>query len=165
MQEPPDFLINFSRISRFSANSLSAHEVVKFYGKARLAPARSVRKSATVTSALAVGVVRLAALATTSVRFKKSDTTSTLESNRNLLSGPNAPLDSLRVVRLTAPRRLTSYLGRIGGMDGSRPRDFRLCGSVNVYTFYRQSPFCTPSPLCTSRDVVHSPEFLLDLFV
>jgi len=85
--------------------------------------------------------------------------------------GPKSPEWSKRAFGLASgcaldsPRRLTGCLGRIGGMDGSRFRDFRLCGSVNVYTFYWQSSFCTPSPSCTSRNVIHFLEFLLDLFV
>lgn len=65
--------------------------------------------------------------------------------------GPKSPEWSKRAFgpawncALDSPRRLTGCLGRNGGMDGSRPRDFRLCASVNVYTFYRQSPFL-PNP-------------------
>lgn len=99
------------------------------------------RESATVTSApvLACLCVSLA-LATTSARSKKSDTTS-------FRVGPKSPEWSKRTFgparncALDSPRRLTGCLGRTGGMDGSRPGDFRLCRSVNVYTFYRQSPF------------------------
>lgn len=61
--------------------------------------------------------------------------------------GPKSPEWSKRAFgparncALDSPRRLTGCLGRNGGMDSSRPGDFRLCRSVNVYTFYRQSPF------------------------
>lgn len=104
MQKSPNFLINFSRISRAATFLRIFHPFAKwqdFMAKCDWHRAVSPQVSAS-DSGIGIAVVRLAALATTNVRFKKSDTTSTLESDRNLLSGPNAPLDSLRVVRLTA---------------------------------------------------------------
>lgn len=77
-------------------------KVTKFHGEMRSAVCGRLQVSDSDSSTGSGMLCVSLALATTSARPKKSDTTSTLDSNRNLLSGPNAPLDPLGTVRLTA---------------------------------------------------------------
>jgi len=86
---------------------------------------------------LAVGVMYFAEARRGS---KKSDRTGTLETVA-LKSPEWSKRAFASSCALDSPRRLTSSLGTAEGGGMAGPGGFRLCGSINVYTFLQQSPF------------------------